>query len=97
MISARAEQRSEYETLRAKKSTILRAQKTLRKNFTGRAVQLSVYGLRVWRESHAEKHDITPKGLIYRGGDDSREDPPVPIPNTEVKLSYADGTAYAGE
>ena len=37
-----------------------------------------------------------PKGLIYNGGDDSREDPPVPIPNTEVKLSYADGTASCG-
>ena len=37
-----------------------------------------------------------PKGLIYDGGDDSREDPPVPIPNTEVKLSYADGTASRG-
>ena len=32
------------------------------------------------------------KALIYRGGDDSREDPPVPIPNTEVKLSYAEST-----
>ena len=37
-----------------------------------------------------------PKGLIYNGGDDSNEDPPVPIPNTEVKLSYADGTASRG-
>ena len=32
------------------------------------------------------------RALIYRGGDDSREDPPVPIPNTEVKLSYAEST-----
>ena len=40
---------------------------------------------------------LLPKGIIYNGGDDSREDPPVPIPNTEVKLSYADGTALAGE
>ena len=36
------------------------------------------------------------KPLIYNGGDDSREDPPVPLPNTEVKLSYADGTASRG-
>ena len=42
------------------------------------------------------EYDIMPKGLIYNGGDDSREDPPVPIPNTEVKLSYADGTASRG-
>jgi hypothetical protein len=27
------------------------------------------------------------------GSDDSQEDPPVPIPNTEVKLYGADGTA----
>ena len=32
------------------------------------------------------------RALIYHGGDDSREDPPVPIPNTEVKLSYAEST-----
>ena len=30
--------------------------------------------------------------FIYHVGDDSREDPPVPIPNTEVKLSYAEST-----
>jgi hypothetical protein len=29
--------------------------------------------------------------LIF--GDNSEEDPPVPIPNTEVKLFSADGTA----
>ena len=32
------------------------------------------------------------RDLIYHGGDDSREDPPVPIPNTEVKLSHAEST-----
>ena len=31
---------------------------------------------------------------LFSGGV-STEDPPVPIPNTEVKLSYADGTALA--
>ena len=57
----------------------------------------------MWRESHAK--EVTVKGgerlavttpilrpgrdLIYNGGDDSREDPPVPIPNTEVKLCNA--------
>ena len=34
----------------------------------------------------------TRKRTIYHVGDDSREDPPVPIPNTEVKLSYAEST-----
>ena len=28
-------------------------------------------------------------------GDDSKEDPPVPIPNTEVKLLNVDGTWWA--
>ena len=32
---------------------------------------------------------------IDLGSDDSQEDPPVPIPNTEVKLHGADGTAGA--
>ena len=36
------------------------------------------------------------KALIYHGGDDGREDPPVPIPNTEVKLSYAESTSPNG-
>ena len=30
--------------------------------------------------------------LYNHCGDDSREDPPVLIPNTEVKLSYAEST-----
>ena len=28
-------------------------------------------------------------------GDDSKEDPPVPMPNTEVKLLNVDGTWWA--
>ena len=96
MISARAEQRSEYKTLRAKKIYDFTSSKDLTEEL--HRTRCAVVSLRTeaWRESHA-KHDIMPKGLIYRGGDDSREDPPVPIPNTEVKLSYADGTALAGE
>ena len=30
--------------------------------------------------------------IYSHSGDDSNEDPPVPIPNTEVKLVIADGT-----
>ena len=30
-----------------------------------------------------------------RSGDDSKEDPPVPMPNTEVKLLNVDGTWWA--
>ena len=33
------------------------------------------------------------KTEIYNhSGDDGKEDPPVPIPNTEVKLFYAEST-----
>ena len=33
------------------------------------------------------------KHSVYNhSGDDSKEDPPVPIPNTEVKLFYAEST-----
>ena len=33
---------------------------------------------------------IVLKDIIYQGGDDSCEDPLVPIPNTKVKLTNAD-------
>ncbi len=32
------------------------------------------------------------KRKVFSDGDDSGEDPPVPIPNTEVKLSSVDNT-----
>ena len=31
-------------------------------------------------------------GVYNHSGDDGKEDPPVPIPNTEVKLFYAEST-----
>ena len=30
--------------------------------------------------------------ILIKSGDDSKEDPPVPIPNTEVKLFNVDDT-----
>ena len=33
-------------------------------------------------------------GIVYMPGDYRGEATPVPIPNTEVKLSNADGTAF---
>ena len=30
--------------------------------------------------------------IYIHSGDDGKEDPPVPIPNTEVKLFYAEST-----
>ena len=32
------------------------------------------------------------RSVYNHSGDDSKEDPPVPIPNTEVKLFYAQST-----
>ena len=32
------------------------------------------------------------RGIYNHSGDDGKEDPPVPIPNTEVKLFYAEST-----
>ena len=33
--------------------------------------------------------------MTYLSGGDCKEDPPVPIPNTEVKLFYVDDTWWA--
>ena len=33
--------------------------------------------------------------ILIKSGDDSKEDPPVPIPNTEVKLFNVDDTWWA--
>ena len=33
-----------------------------------------------------------PENTIQKSGDDGREDPPVPIPNTAVKLSRVEST-----
>ena len=38
---------------------------------------------------------LTAKAVIYHCGDVSGEVPPVPIPNTEVKLAGADNTRLA--
>ena len=36
---------------------------------------------------------VPAQAVIYNhSGDDGKEDPPVPIPNTEVKLFYAEST-----
>ena len=48
------------------------------------AVQYSV--LRVYT---SEKRSIADKAMVMAGVDDG-EDPPVPIPNTEVKLTGAE-------
>ena len=41
---------------------------------------------------YTEKKILTEKSEIYHCGDDGGEVPPVPISNTEVKLTCADNT-----
>ncbi len=43
-------------------------------------------------EFNSLPHPLTENTKIFGGN--SEEDPPVPIPNTEVKLFSADGTAW---
>ena len=38
------------------------------------------------------KYVCRESGVYNHSGDDGKEDPPVPIPNTEVKLFYAEST-----
>ena len=42
--------------------------------------------------SHAVNMGSIPVRVTNKSGVDCNEDPPVPIPNTEVKLIYADNT-----
>ncbi len=45
------------------------------------------------KERTKEKTYVCCVSRIYsHSGDDGKEDPPVPIPNTEVKLFYAEST-----
>ena len=45
-----------------------------------------------WSSLHEKKVYYQRKLLYNHSGDDSIEDPPVPIPNTEVKLYYVEST-----
>ena len=47
-------------------------------------LRLNLQTLYVWLLEKAE--------IYNHSGDDGKEDPPVPIPNTEVKLFYAEST-----
>ncbi len=53
--------------------------------FTPLFMQLSIFKTEV----DYKKYIIGIAPLYSHSGDDSNEDPPVPIPNTEVKLVYA--------
>ena len=53
-------------------------------------------GNRIWRRREVfftDKHIYYQRKLLYNhSGDNEVEDPPVPIPNTEVKLYVAEST-----
>ena len=50
-------------------------------------------GLQVLTVNPLKIHSIHQRKLLYNhSGDDEVEDPPVPIPNTEVKLYVAEST-----
>ena len=47
---------------------------------------------KIWTTRHLTYQRKQVFGLGHEYGDDGRRDTPVPIPNTEVKPSNADGT-----
>ena len=53
-------------------------------------VRTAVVAVWVQTDRTKKQYIIGSAPLYNRSGDDSNEDPPVPIPNTEVKLVYAD-------
>ena len=60
-------------------------------------VELLIFVRRLFRllgkELRNEKTYVCRESGVYNhSGDDGKEDPPVPIPNTEVKLFYAEST-----
>ena len=44
------------------------------------------------RQERLQMYVYRESGIYNHSGDDGKEDPPVPIPNTEVKLFYAEST-----
>ena len=51
-----------------------------------------VFGKRVAGKRRLKTYVYRESGIYNHSGDDGKEDPPVPIPNTEVKLFYAEST-----
>ena len=50
-----------------------------------------------WKKARGKKRKLRicsagNREIYNHSGDDGKEDPPVPIPNTEVKLFYAEST-----
>ena len=50
-------------------------------------------GNEIKNQRNASEHCLVLKVQTFeKSGDDSKEDPPVPMPNTEVKLFHVDDT-----
>ena len=48
--------------------------------------------LLIFQEDLLQTYVYRASGIYNHSGDDGKEDPPVPIPNTEVKLFNAEST-----
>ena len=54
--------------------------------------KLSAMQLLIFLKDQLQTYVYRESGIYNHSGDDGKEDPPVPIPNTEVKLFYAEST-----
>ena len=54
--------------------------------------KLSAMQLLIFLKDYLQMYVYRENGIYNHSGDDGKEDPPVPIPNTEVKLFYAEST-----
>ena len=54
--------------------------------------KLSAMQLLIFQKDYLQMYVYRESGIYNHSGDDGKEDPPVPIPNTEVKLFYAEST-----
>ena len=92
-----------FECAKAMKWTVSVEMGSMLINKRLRAVKSREAGDKLKREKYrfcgAERGVRTPRGIFLTAakaddvsGDDSKEDPPVPIPNTEVKLFRVDDT-----
>ncbi len=55
-----------------------------------------MFDIRRWTFEESPLNKDIRQSNVQKFGDNGREDTPVPIPNTAVKLSYAESTWGAG-
>ena len=56
------------------------------------AMQLLIFPKEGYKKMYIICYGENRSDIYNHSGDDGKEDPPVPIPNTEVKLFYAEST-----